>query len=497
MRASAEADRPENMPSVRAFLALMLIFAACTPPARAPPADGPRVAAPAVDTARYRALFQAYLQVDTTNPPGHELRAAPLLTEALARAGVHAKVTPMPTAETATAGATRGNVWGILEAPRPEAKALILLHHIDVVPVERALWSTDPFSGEIKDGQIWGRGAIDTKSLGIFQLAALEYLAARKDRLRRNVVFLAVADEESGGGGAQLAVAQNLAQWDAEYLLDEGGFAIRDFMNDKDVIVIATAQKRTGKLILTARGEAGHGSRPVPGGGPNVLVEALQRIIESPPAMRLGPTTKKTFEKFALLAGGPKGLLLSHLDWPGVLPAMSPTLTKNKNLNPMLRDTLSLTILDAGQKANVIPAEATATLDVRLLPTTDLETFLADLKSLLEGLDVEIEVAEAPLPPFEPSPTDDPLYQALADATLAQKPDTVVAPWLMVGGSDSRFFAPRGIRTYGFNPAFMSKAQVDSIHGHNERMDVEAFAVALRTYIEALDRFLLRPAASP
>lgn len=459
---------------------------------RAPPVDGARVVPDAVDVDSYRELLRAYLRIDTTNPPGNELRAVPLLRKALADLGIEAELRPMDS--TSTTAATRGNLWGVLEAPRREGGALILLHHIDVVPVERDRWTADPFGAEIRDEQIWGRGAIDTKTLGIFQLAALEYLSTRKDRLRRNVVFLAVADEEAGGGGAQMAVEKDLASWNAEYLLDEGGFAISNFMNDKDVLVIATAQKRVAKIVLTARGEAGHGSRPIAGGGPNVLVEALRRILESPPEMRLGPTTQKTFSQFALLAGGAKGFLLSHLNWPGVLPALSGTLTANKNLNPMLRDTFTLTMLDAGQKANVIPAEATATFDVRLLPTTEMASFLARLKTLLDGLEVDIEVAEAPLAPFAPSPTDDPLYQALADATLAHKADTVVAPWLMVGASDSRFFAPKGIRTYGFNPVFMSKSQVDSIHGHDERLYVDAFDLALKTYLEALDRFLLRPA---
>ncbi len=158
----------------------------------------------------------------------------------------------------------------------------------------------------------------------------------------------------------------------------------------------------------------------------------------------------------------------------------------------MLRDTATLTLVNAGQKINVIPAEATAEFDVRLLPHTNHQQFLKRMQTITAGLPVEFEWVTEPLDAAEPSPMDDPLYQALVDATRAHEPQAVVSPWLMVGANDSRFFPPTGIKTYGFNPAFLSKAQVDAIHGHNESIDVDEFAKGLVVYTEALERFLVR-----
>ncbi len=435
---------------------------------------------------KWSKFLSRYIQVDTTNPPGNEARAFPLLKEGLAQMSLTATITAM--------GENRGNLWSILKADKPDPGAgpIILLHHIDVVPSELDKWQSNPFSGEIKDGRIYGRGAIDIKLLGALQLGALEYLAKKKDKLRRDMIYLAVSDEEVLGRGAQLAVKENIKDWKPEYLLDEGGFGIRKFMNNRDLLVIATAQKRVARLKMTAKGEAGHGSRPIQTGGPNILTEALSRILDSPAEMQLTPVTQHTFENFGILAGGVKGALLSKLHWPGMLWALEGTLASNKNLNPMLRDTATLTLVNAGQKINVIPAEATAEFDVRLLPHTNYQQFLKRMQTITAGLPVEFEWVTEPLDAAEPSPMDDPLYQALVDATRAHEPQAVVSPWLMVGANDSRFFAPTGIKTYGFNPAFLSKAQVDAIHGHNESIDVDEFAKGLVVYTEALERFLVR-----
>lgn len=463
----------------------LAFLVACGAPELAP-APPPQLAATEFEEAapRWIGFLQRYLAIDTTNPPGNEARAFPLLTEGLRSVGLTSSVTAL--------GPDRGNVWAILEATNPEAPPLVLLHHIDVVPIEAEHWTAAPFAGELKDGLLYGRGAIDTKVLGVLQLAALERLAKQRDRLRRNVIFLAVSDEERGGTGAQWVVENQLPLWKPEYLLDEGGFAIRDFMNSKDLLVIATGQKRVAKLKLVAQGQAGHGSRPIPNSGPAILIEALHRLHQNPPELRLTPLAMATFQQFGHLAGYPKGWFLQRLDWPGFLGALEGTLTSNKNLNPMLRDTLSVTIIQTGNKENVIPAEATAILDVRLLPDTDSEAFLDRLKTLCEGLSVTFEYLEPVLPPVPIAPTADPLFEALVAASRAHEPQSIVAPWLMIGANDSRFFAPKGVKTYGFMPAYLTKAQIDGIHGHDEHLAVAELERAFVVYAEALERFLLR-----
>src|SRR5262249_2537934 len=157
-------------------------------------------------------------------------------------------------------------------------------------------WTVPAFQGLEKDGRIYGRGAIDIKHLGVVQLAALERLVKARDRLKRDVIFLAVSDEEQDGKGAQLAVSRYLEDWKPEYLLDEGGFAVRSFLNNRDLVVIATTQKRVTKLELVAHGKTGHGSRPIADGGPNILISAIQRLSDRPPRVRLLPTTEIELE---------------------------------------------------------------------------------------------------------------------------------------------------------------------------------------------------------
>jgi acetylornithine deacetylase/succinyl-diaminopimelate desuccinylase-like protein len=460
--------------------------AACSAPL--PPAPPTRVdratLAPSLD--QHRAQLLEYLAIDTTNPPGHEARAFPFWSQALLSLGLEVELDPVDD--------DRGNLWAHLRAPSPDPGAgpLILLHHLDVVPSERDHWTSDPFEPTERDGRIYGRGAIDTKVLGILQVAALSHLIEAKERLRRDVIFLAVYDEEAGGRGAQRVVERQLPEWQAEYLLDEGGYGVRQMMNGQDLLVIAVAQKRTGRMTLTAHGQAGHGSRPIPNGGPTVLLTALSRLLESGPEPRLVPTTIHSFAQMGRMAGQPRQFLLEHLDWPLAFALISGSLMANKNLGPQVQDSMSLTMLQAGQKDNVIPAEATATFDVRLLPDTDAGSFLEGRRQLLEDLPVTLEWTALPLPASPASPTDDPLFVALSDAARAHEPQALVSPWLLVGANDSRFFMPAGVKAYGFLPIFLDKAQLDTIHGHDENVAIDELEKGLITYTDALARFLLR-----
>lgn len=470
---------------MRRCAALALLSLACAEPAPAPVA--PVVAELGDRAAHWTAWLQRYLAVDTTVPPGHEADAEPVLREALTEIGLSVTSTVW--------GERRMNLWATLSSPRADKRgALILLHHIDVVPVERAHWTHDPFGGAIDGGVLYGRGAQDMKVFAALQLAALERLAKARERLTRDVIFLAVADEEVSGEGARRYVEHELAASGAEYLLDEGGFSLEEFVPGHDVSVIANAQKRAGKLRIVAEGDAGHGSRPITTGGPTVLLEALERVVGDPAPMRLTDYNSPLFFALGRITPFPRSALLSRIDWPGVLGALSGKLAADKNLNPILRDTWAVTVLRAGDKPNVIPSEASAILDLRLLPDTPLEDALAGLRARVAGLPVKVEVLEAPGPPIEPAPTRrDPLYEALEAALSAHRPGVTVVPWLMVGANDSRFFRPRGVKTLGFGPVFVTRPEIDGIHGHDERVRVSALEAGMRVYADALERFALSP----
>ncbi len=468
-------------------LAAIVALVGCTPAPPLPPKPSIAADADAERVQRWRRFLVDYLRVDTTSPPGNEALAAPVLSAALTEVGLSPRTT--------TVAPGRVNVMAVLAAaaPDPGAGPLILLHHIDVVPAEVDRWTVPPFAGLERDGKLYGRGAIDTKSLAALHLYALERLAKAPARLKRSVVFLAVSDEESLGLGAQHFVAHELRALGAEYLLDEGGFAIRRFLGEHDVAVIATAQKRTSKLRLTVRGAAGHGSRPLPTGGPSLLARALVRLLDDPPPMRLGPYNAPLFGALASIAPFPKSVVMAQIEAPGVLSALSGALSADKNLNPILRDTLALTVVAAGDKSNVIPSEGSAIFDLRLLPDTDVERLVAELNAKVQDLGGTIEILEGPLPPAEPSPTADPLFQAIREGILAHAPATTVSPWLLVGASDARFFRAQGVKTYGFDPIFLDKEALDTIHGHDEAVKISELEAGMRIYAEVLERFLLRP----
>ncbi len=472
------------MRSALSFACALLLFA-CTVP-NVPVAPRAEAKLEAADADRWASFLARYLAIDTTNPPGNEANALPLLQETLSGMGLTSTVTDL--------GDNRANIYARLAPNMPTKKGpLVLLHHIDVVPVERDQWTMPPFGGLERDGQIYGRGAIDMKLVGMLQLAAMEMLTRQRDRLEREVIWLAVSDEEALGLGAQRAVADHMNEWLPDYLLDEGGFAVRDFMNGQDIVVVATTQKRPMKVRMIAQGDAGHGSRPIATGGPRVLAEALHRLDAHPRAARLIGTNVHLFEALGRIASFPKSFFLSHISWPGVLWLVEDSLSANKNLNPMIRDTVTPTMLEAGQKANVIPAEASAVLDIRLLPDTSPESLLRDLAALMEGLPVRFEVLEPPGPAVPEAPTDDPFFRGLTDAVRAHAPAAHVAPWTVVGANDSRFFAPRGVKTYGYVPVFLSKQQIDTIHGHDENVSKKELELGLRIYLDAMARTLLAP----
>lgn len=464
-----------------------MLFAAWVPPllalatAPVPPGSG-------ADAWTYwRPHLLAYLAADTQNPPGRELVAADALESAIRAAGLVPKRMPLPGAP------ERTNLWARLPATQPGAPAIILLHHIDVVPAaESDGWDSPPFTPTERGGELIARGVLDTKGLAVLQLEAIRSVARRTHR-RFDVIFLAVADEEVRGRGAEHAVRTLLDDTRAAYLLDEGGFCVRDFLNGHDVAVIAHQEKRAGKLRLIARGVGGHGARPRPDSAPRRLLKALSRLEANPRPLRLTPTTQKLFAALGGIAPAPQRWLLPHLDHAPVRWLLSDRLRTHRNLGPMLQDTLSLTRLRAGEKTNVIPAEASAILDVRLLPATPKSEFEAHVKAQLTGTGVEFHWLEVPPAPVAASPVDDDVFLALTRSIRSQNPSALVTPWLLIGASDSRFFRPRGVKAYGFFPVFLTKAQLDSIHGLNERVHLKAFQRGFESYRQALTEILSSP----
>ena len=401
--------------------------------------------------------LQHYIRFNTTIPPGDVTEAADFLQALLEREGLRV------TRYEASPG--KINLYARLKGSG-DAKPLLLLHHMDVVPADASRWEpVDPFGGELKDGHIWGRGAIDMKGTGVLQLYAFLTLARQKIPLDRDVIFMAVNDEEIGGTmGTRYMLDNHYDELDPEYVLDEGGVGSREiFVNGKLVFGISVAEKRAFWLRVTAHGIAGHGSQPHHQNPNDKLMRALNGLFSTP---------------FPTVPNAVLDALVTQLG----------RLEPNKFTNAIQQTTVSLTSLRSGvgdpPKANVIPSLAIATLDARLLPGMDAEAFLAEVKSRL-GDEVEVEVIH-PASQSVVTPHETTLFRALSGAIKRHHPDATVVPTLIPYGTDSRMFRLRGAKCYGILPLVLSAELVASIHGDAERIPVDQFETGIRIFYESL-----------
>lgn len=447
-----------------ALLLLSVALAACIagPPARsASPGDPPDWAAlgrEAID------VLSRYLRIDTTNPPGNETPAARFLKDILDREGIEARVIE------AVPG--RGNVYARLrgDGTRP---AVVLLNHVDVVPADRRYWSVDPFAGVIQDGYVWGRGALDMKGHGVVELMAMVALKRQGIPLKADVIFLGVADEEAGGqAGAGFLVERH---WDlvkdAGVVLNEGGSIFRDALGRRRYGV-SVSEKMPMNVKLIATGTPGHGSVPRAGSAVNRLVAALARIVAWHPPARVLPEVQAFYADLADAQPSPIRERLKDLGESLRDPEFATLFARRgPSDDARVRNTLSVTMLEGSNKINVIPAEATAQIDVRLLPGQDPEAFLAELRQVIADDSIKIEAR--PVRPAGSSPLTHPFLEVLGRVARARDPDARVTTPLLTAATDCRFFRPRGIACYGFAPFLLTARDFDGFHGNNERLSVE------------------------
>jgi acetylornithine deacetylase/succinyl-diaminopimelate desuccinylase-like protein len=455
---------------------LVLFFAAGFTVAQEVPApDWPRVGA------RAAGLLSKYIQIDTRNPPGRTVEAADFLEKLLRESGLQVERTGGDPEKPIVVGRLHGTDRG--------AKPIVLLNHMDVVPTDAARWSFPPLSGEISDGVVHGRGALDMKGFGIIELMALRLLARRGERPSRDVVFLAVPDEEVGGDMGTAWLAQNRPDlMDAYGVWDEGGIGLSDALS-VPAMFISVTEKQVLWLKLIAEGPAGHGSRPIPNAAPRRLEEGLQRIFADLPAPRLTPLSRQVFRRIGSAVGGFEGFALRRLKNPIVWLFADGLLQQDPLTSALVRDTIALTMLRAGYKPNVIPEHAEAVLDCRLLPDTDRKEFLSHLRKTIDDPAIRIEILQdAPAQPPPASPTDHPLFEAIEEVTHEVYPKAMVMPFMTVAGTDSRFFRRRGVPAYGFIPVQVSEKLLPTFHGIDERIPVDVLGPAVRVVYGVLKR---------
>ncbi len=325
-----------------------------------------------------QAVLSDYLRVNTTNPPGNEILGARFLKAILDREGIEARIL-----DTTELGPNRANLYARLRGNGGK-RAIALVNHLDVVPATPASWSVDPFSGEVKDGYIWGRGAIDMKGNGIAQLMAMIALKRSGVPLTRDIVFIGNADEELGSMGAIVFVKQHpdLIR-DVEYLLTEGADNVLDERGNVVYFAVGVSEKRTFWQHLTVNGVPSHGSRPTKQNPVPRLVAALYRISQYETPLHLTPGVDKFFRDIARTYPEPQRSWLSNVSAALENPRVKDWILSDVSWNAVLRNTISLTGLAGSNKINVIPGVATADIDVRLLPDQDTTEFLRTLEKIV------------------------------------------------------------------------------------------------------------------
>jgi acetylornithine deacetylase/succinyl-diaminopimelate desuccinylase-like protein len=406
--------------------------------------------------------LRALVRLNTTNPPGNERLAADYLGAAFAREAIDCvTIEPQP---------TRANLVARLPGRDRSLPPLMLSSHTDVVGVEASRWTHEPFSAEIAEGCIWGRGSIDMKSKCAMDLGLALAIKRAGQLPACDLIIAAVADEEAGSElGARYLVDHHPELIRAGHVLNEtGGFTLH--LGERRFYPIQVAEKGFVTVKLTVNGSPGHGSMPRADTAIAWIADLVGRITRTPMPRRVTPLMRRT---------------LADL---GIPPDRAPTLFR-----PMLSNTVTPTILRAGYKDNVIPGEAWVILDGRTLPGEDERSFLLELREIV-GPEPALEVIKN-APPCEASP-DTPLFELIKQRTEAADPGARAIPWMLPGATDSKFYAQLGATCYGFAPVRLEpRMPFGSLyHGNDERMPIEGFLWGLRLYTDIVLSFLgLRP----
>ena len=464
---------PRSTATVRRILAMTLLIcgAAFAQTAAAPSVALPSDALPAARLRQYADLTvqweQEYLRIDTTNPPGNEARAAAFFKKVFDAEGIENQVLEFAPG--------RANIIATLRHdPAAERglshRPLILLSHEDVVTSDPAHWKFHPFSATIDGPYLYGRGAQDMKSEGLAHLVVMVMLKREKVMLDRDIIFLATADEEVDGIGTDWMIARHRDLLNhAEFLITEGGENLRAGDTAK-FIGVDVGEKSPFWLRVTAHGIPGHGSRPRRDTAPNRLVRALQPIIEYRPELKLLPVVEEFLRAMAPFQPAERAEKYRNARRYLQDKSFYALVENDIQLGYMLRNTVSLTMLGGSQQTNVIPGEAWANLDVRLLPGEDRNQFLRTIRSLVTDPSVSIEPQDRIFRVANSSSTDTPLFRAFRQVEAKYHPGAPVAPVITSGYTENQRYREIGISSYGFSPYTASPEESATEHGDDERI---------------------------
>jgi acetylornithine deacetylase/succinyl-diaminopimelate desuccinylase-like protein len=439
------------------------------------------VAAPAFDfaaaTAAYKTTMSQLVAADTTNPPGNEGRATTIIAARLKKEGIASEVSEF--------GPGRKNIVARLKGSGKD-KPLILLGHTDVVGADGQQWSTPPHTLTEKDGYYYGRGVRDDLSMVVSNLEVLILLKRSGVKLRRDVVFVATGDEESGGSGVKALLKHDPSLAEASLVLNEGGGVTNNGAGTQPIFTTyEVAQKIYQDFVLTTTGMTGHSAMPPRDNAINRLARALERLDGAEPPPRLLDATRAYFKARAKVEQPQIAEAMNAIaDARGALPREAvAVLDKNPLLASLLRTTCVPTLLQSGTKANALPASATANINCRILPDETIEQTQARLAAIIGDPEVKISLGTS----FDigpPSPITGELPEALAKVFGEVAPNAPIIPMLVPGGTDARFFRQKGVAAYGWNAIASAEADAHRMHGVDERLQVAAVEPGLELYMK-------------
>ena len=446
-----------------------VIVQQATPPAGGAAASAPPAGLLQVETEAVSWL-QDLIKINTTNPPGNELAEAKYIAALLDKEGIHSEIFE------STPG--RGFLVARLSSsamPDP-SKALLLMAHLDVVGVDRSKWTVDPFGAVINGPYLFGRGAIDDKGPLAANLAAMILLKRSGVRLNRDVILLAEGDEEdTGTTGIQFAIDKHWDKIAAGFALNEGGqVAVKD--GKVQYVGVQASEKVMANVDVIATGTSGHASIPLKDNPITHLSAALAKISSFEAPVQFNSVTRAYFEALAPVEDEETSKWMRAMD---TADRGEHAVRQITDLNPewgaMLRDTVSPTMLQAGVRANVIPAEARAVLNVRLLPGNPIDPLVSKLQMLVNDPAVKLVVEPGRTPPAPSSSLESELYNSITRVAGKEFPGAPVAPYLSTWATDSSFLRMRNVQAYGLVPFPLTDADLARMHGNDERIPVDAF----------------------
>ncbi|MCS7280774.1 MAG: M20/M25/M40 family metallo-hydrolase [Desulfobacterota bacterium] len=402
-----------------------------------------------------------FLCLKSVNPPGEEEESILYLESFLRKEGIETEILK--------AAPKRANLYARIRGKRSDTP-IVILCHVDTVPAKPEEWEVDPFGGEIKDGYLYGRGAIDMKVPALCQLFAFIEFAKEGLVPERDIVYLATCDEETGGKlGVKLVLEKKESLANAEFVLSEGGFIIKE--GEAFHAQISVTEKKVSQFYLKAKGTGGHGSTPHKDNPNEKIIEAASRIIAYKWPIKLYPVARRYID------GILKGRTINGMVYKDIKSALKRRcflnfLDENPVMSALLKNTVTCTILRGGEKVNVIPTEAEAAFDARILPQERQDKFYAKIKKIV-GKNVEVvPVGESTAQAFYSN------YNTRYFKTLESEIKKIfgpipVLPYMTTGATDLRYFRSRGVPSYGFFPIVLTKDEIMRMHGVNERISIE------------------------